>query len=315
MESHDPVDLNIVKRRQFTIETKERKFEGLNKDLQGEWNGPFTFIQAADTQFGLIDRYISKKTDNDIKWAKEIHYLRLFIEKVNKLVPTPKFIVICGDLVDAFPLPYSKFPHPDIQKLRKSQVADLKAILCELDPAIKLVCVCGNHDVGDKPTEESIDIYKKDFGDDYFSFWHSGCKFITLNSQLYYDSSEIPEQKKEQDKWLQNELAADSDQKHLVIFQHIPLFFESPDEPTHAYFNIEIEQRKKLIEKFKEAGVKKVFCGHYHRNAGGFDGDFECIVTSAIGAQLGDDGHGFRLVEVTENDIKHQYIKVSDEVN
>ena len=55
--------------------------------------------------------------------------------------PKPKFFVICGDLVDAM---------PSEVELRKKQVYDLKFVLRELDPEIKLVCVCGNHDVGDK---------------------------------------------------------------------------------------------------------------------------------------------------------------------
>lgn len=39
----------------FTDENEEKK-----------WNGSFCFVQAADTQLGLIDRYILKKKDEDI---------------------------------------------------------------------------------------------------------------------------------------------------------------------------------------------------------------------------------------------------------
>ena len=88
-------------------------------------------------------------------------------------------------MVDAFPI--------ERAKLRESQVNDLKKSLSELDSGIKLVCICGNHDVGDEPTKDTIDQYSKEFGDDYFSFWCRGCKFITLNSQLYFNSSKVPE--------------------------------------------------------------------------------------------------------------------------
>ncbi len=54
-------------------------------------------------------------------------------------------------------------------------------------------------------------------------------------------------------------------------------------------------------------GVRTIFCGHYHRNAGGFDEEMELVVTSAIGAQLGEDKSGFRIVKVTENQIQHDY--------
>lgn len=67
--------------------------------------------------------------------------MRLVIQDINKLNPKPKFFIICGDLVDAFPTQVN---------LRKAQVNDLKMVLQELDPEIKIVCLCGNHDVGNK---------------------------------------------------------------------------------------------------------------------------------------------------------------------
>lgn len=193
----------------------------------------------------------------------------------------------------------------------------MRRILGELNKEIKIVCVCGNHDVGDVPTDESIESYKKDFGDDYFSFWVNGCKFIVINSQLYFESSKVPHRQIEQDKWLQNELDKDLGEfKHLMAFQHIPLFVFDPNEVADPYFNIEPTQRKNLLDRFKKAGLKKIFCGHYHRNAGGwYENSIEVVTTSAIGAQLGNDKHGYRVVDVFEKEIKHEYISVSDEVN
>lgn len=66
-----------------------------------EWKGPFTFIQGADTQFGMIDSYIYKKKDP--KWDKEIILTTEAIRKINCLNPKPRFFVICGDMLDAFP--------------------------------------------------------------------------------------------------------------------------------------------------------------------------------------------------------------------
>ena len=59
--------------------------------------------------------------------------------------------------------------------------------------------------------------------------------------------------------------------KHKVMFQHIPWFLKTPEEPKE-YFNIDIELRRKMLDKFKKSNVSKIFCGHYHRNAGGWDG-------------------------------------------
>uniref|UniRef100_T1JHV3 Calcineurin-like phosphoesterase domain-containing protein n=1 Tax=Strigamia maritima TaxID=126957 RepID=T1JHV3_STRMM len=117
----------------------------------------------------------------------------------------------------------------------------------------------------------------------------------------------VPELAQEQDIWLEGQLALAKTAKHAVIFQHIPWFVADPDEPRHEYFNIDLPIRHKMLEKFKNAGVKIVFCGHYHRNGGGTDGDLEVVVTSAIGAQLGSDKHGFRVVRVLDKCIKHQY--------
>ncbi len=54
-------------------------------------------------------------------------------------------------------------------------------------------------------------------------------------------------------------------------------------------------------------GVKAVFSGHYHRNAGGCYDGLDMVVSSAVGCQLGDDTHGVRVVVVTEEDIIHRY--------
>lgn len=171
--------------------------------------------------------------------------------------------------------------------------------------------------MGDVPTDESIDSYKRDFGDDYFTFWTNGCKFIVLNSQLYFNSTRVPHCRQQQDEWLDRELARDQgDHKHLVVFQHIPLFVSNPNEAADPYFNIEPVQRRNLLERFEKAGVSKVFCGHFHQNAGGlYKNSLEVVVTSAVGAQLGRDKHGFRVVDVYENEIKHAYVAVSDQVN
>lgn len=53
--------------------------------------------------------------------------------------------------------------------------------------------------------------------------------------------------------------------------------------------------------------MKAVFCGHYHRNAGGCHDGLDVVVSSAIGCQLGDDAHGVRVVVVTADQVVHRY--------
>lgn len=77
-----------------------------------------------------------------------------------------------------------------------------------------------------------------------------------LNSQLYFDSSKCPELKQAQDVWLNEQLAVAEKQKckHIIVFQHIPLFLRKPDE-DHDYFNLEKSVRQEIMEKFHKAGI------------------------------------------------------------
>ncbi|GLH03899.1 Serine/threonine-protein phosphatase CPPED1 [Gryllus bimaculatus] len=60
------------------------------------------------------------------------------------------------------------------------------------------------------------------------------------------------------------------------------------------------------------SSVEKAFCGHYHNNAGGMYKTMEVVVTSAIGAQLGDAKPGVRIVKVYEDKIEHTYYGIDD---
>jgi len=72
-------------------------------------------------------------------------------------------------------------------------LVDFQQVFEDLHPAIPLVCVCGNHDIGDSPTVATVAQYRNEFGDDFFSFWVGGCKFLVINSQYFYDCSQVPE--------------------------------------------------------------------------------------------------------------------------
>ena len=137
-----------------------------------------------------------------------------------------------------------------------------------------------------------------------------------LNSQYYEDHSQVPGEYKKQELWLDQQLASFKEGKesgskedrpsHCIVFQHIPWFLNTADEPKQ-YFNIDPPTRMRMLDKLRDAGVTHVFCGHYHRNAGGRYGDLEVVVTSAIGQQIGSDVSGMRLVKVTQDEIQHKY--------
>ena len=273
--------------------------------IQFAMSSSFAFVVNATNNYHLGSSSTVACTASDqypnVTWEREIELCRQSVTILNAMRPRPAFFIVCGDLVDAMPDLW-----PDI---RKEQEKDLLKVYSELDDEIPMVCVCGNHDVGNRPTKDTIASYRTTFGDDYFSFWQGGVHFLVLNSQLYEDCSLTADLAAEQDKWLEEELAKGA--THKIIFQHIPWFLESPDEPKQ-YFNIENDLRKKMLNKFKQEKVGKIFCGHYHRNAGGWDEDLELVVTSAIGCQIGKDPHGMRIVKVSKSGLEHAYHSLFD---
>lgn len=284
------------------LRAKHRTFSGLTEDAEREWTGPFCFIQAADPQLGLMKAWRDGDCDGGgDEWAEEVELTKQAVEAVNQLRPRPRFMVLCGDLVHAMPdTPF-----------RESQEQDLKAALKGTDPAIPLVFVSGNHDLGNTPTPRTLEQYCSAWGNDYFSFWVGGVFCLVLNSQLFYDASACPHLKEAQETWLEEQLSRASSStepkpKHILVFQHIPLYLKSPDEEDD-YFNLQRVVRQDLLDRFKKAGVKAVFSGHYHRNAGGCHGGLDMVVSSAIGCQLGEDTHGVRVVVVTADNVIHRY--------
>lgn len=286
---------------------ERRVLRGLSEDVEGQWRGPFCFIQAADPQLGLMKAWREGDCDGGgDEWAEEVELTKQAVEAVNRLQPRPRFMVLCGDLVHAMPdTPF-----------RAEQERDLKAALKDTDPSIPLVFVSGNHDLGNTPTPQTVQQYCSQWGDDYFSFWVGGVLCLVLNSQLFFDASACPQLKEAQETWLEEQLsrasassAAEAKPKHVLVFQHIPLYLKSPDEDDD-YFNLQGAVRQQLIDRFKRAGVKAVFSGHYHRNAGGLHDGLDMVVSSAIGCQLGEDTHGLRVVVVTEAGVVHRYFSL-----
>ncbi|XP_076042358.1 serine/threonine-protein phosphatase CPPED1-like [Oratosquilla oratoria] len=285
--------------RKFAVQTQDRKFTAFKEDDEKRWKEPFFFIQAADTQLGMQEKFVERI--RDYGWSKELDWCRRTVQDVNAMSPRPKFVVVCGDLLDAW---------PDSEgTIRTRQEEDFKSVFAELE--VPLVCVCGNHDIGNQPTHHTVSKYRSSFGDDFFSFWCGGVFFIVTNTQYYEDATFVPTLAVEHDSWLEEQLeyARRMNPRHTVVFQHIPPFLKDPTEEK-MYFNMDISLRYALLERFHNAGIRHVFCGHYHRNAGGFYKDLELVVTSAIGAQLGESKNGYRVVKVLSDCLEHQYYEI-----
>jgi len=274
-------------------QARDRTFQSFDAQAERNWQGNYFFLQLADTQYGMFS--------GNKGFEKEAVLSQQAVKHINRL--RPRYVIVCGDLTNATP----KHPRYD------AQVSQYKRDFSEIDEDIPLVCVCGNHDIGNRPTPASIDIYKKNFGDDYFAFWVGGAFNIVLNSSVLKDPSGAPKILDAQYEWLDQQLedAQKAEAKHIFIFQHHPLFLTQPDEDDQ-YFNIPLVRRTPLVKKLQQADVRAVFAGHYHRNSHGRAGTMEMITTGPVGMPFGKATSGFRIVTVHEDHIQHQYYGLDD---
>ncbi|MDH4126244.1 MAG: metallophosphoesterase [Gammaproteobacteria bacterium] len=242
------------------------------------------FVQIADPQFGMFTE--------DADFVQETANFEFAIANINRLKPA--FVVICGDLINK--------PGDGAQR------DEYLRISAQLDPAIRLYAAAGNHDVGNAPTPESLREYREHFGPDYYSFEDSGIYGIVLNSSLLVAPQAVSADADAQERWLIAELekARRSDARHIVVFQHYSWFIEHADEPD-MYFNIPLETRRRYLALFRDAGVRYLFSGHYHRNALASDGPLEMITSGPVGKPLGDGASGLRVVRVMHDRLEHQY--------
>ncbi len=250
---------------------------------------PFFFIQLSDPQFGMYtaNREFSQETAN----------FEFAIATVNRLKPA--FVIITGDLVH--------------KPGDSAQIAEYQRITAKLDPNITLYNVAGNHDVENIPTPESLAAYTKIFGPDRYTFRNGPITGIVLNSSLIHSPQGAPAHADLQEAWLDAELAGARARgaRHLVVFQHHPWFLTKADEPDQ-YFNIPLVRRARYLARFREFGVRYLFSGHYHRNAGGRAGDVEMITTGPVGRAFEPDRSGLRVVIVRDSGIEHTYHEFGD---
>jgi 3',5'-cyclic AMP phosphodiesterase CpdA len=242
------------------------------------------FIQMTDPQFGMYS------ADHD--FAHETANFEFAIANANRLKPA--FVVVCGDLVN--------------KPADPAQVAEYLRVAAKLDKSIKLFNVAGNHDVRNQPTPVSLAAYRERFGPDYYTFRFPDFAGFVLDSSLIQHPESAPEEAARQEQWLLAELkkAAADGVRWRVVFQHIPLFLENPDEPGQ-YFNIPKEAREKYLAMFQKYGVAAVFAGHYHRNASGQAGSLRMITNGPVGMPIDEPASGIRIVKVSPSLLEDKY--------
>lgn len=289
-----------------------------------------TFVVCADTQFGM--------TSMNREWQTELEYSRQAIQAINELQPRPLFCCVCGDLVDMTAAIYAEIENrseDECNQIQDAQNEDFKKCWDDLHPDIALVCVCGNHDVGNRPTRATVQRFRTAFGDDYLAWWANGTYNIVLNTSLFSDPSGATDLYEEQLNWLGDRLhyAAEAQAGNIFVFGHHPWFLYQDDEVTEdlkgespypvewgtrehgfadSYFHIPLQYRRKVMDLFKEYGVSAAFAGHFHQNLVSRSSfGMEMIVTSSLSMVFRSTGipegfdepntRGLRIVSVQSN--------------
>jgi 3',5'-cyclic AMP phosphodiesterase CpdA len=251
---------------------------------------PFFFLQFSDPQFGMFSA--------DKEFSQETVNFEMAIATANRLKPA--FVVVTGDLVN--------------KAGDAAQIAEYKRIAAKLDKSIPLYNVAGNHDVENEPTPESVAAYRKSFGPDHYTFRSGSFVGVVLNSSVIHSPGKAADLPQTQLTWLMAELTRlkQSGARHLVVFQHHPWFLKADDEPDQ-YFNIPLARRSSYLDMFKQAGVRALISGHYHRNAIAKAGSIDMITTGPVGKPLGDNPQsGIRVVIVRDDGLSHRFYSLGE---
>jgi len=257
------------------LRAQNREFFGMTEISESIWTSNYEFICMGDPQIGMGDQKMEEE------------FSRLAVEFINQRKTRIKFVIICGDHTHNLENFWSKGDLEGGRKKRLDELVAYKKIYSKLDKNIPLVCVCGNHDVGNKPTTKTIQLYKDEFGDDYFSFWCGGVKFFVLNSQIIQGLEPSNALSIAHEKWVDEEfeMKHENEPVHSVVVCHIPPFCWDVEE-RDTNFNWPKGKREMWLNKMSKAGVNKVYCSHYHRRAGGKYKGIEVVVSGALGTHI-----------------------------
>lgn len=311
------------------------------------------FIITADTQFGvLMDGFLME----DPNWDEEINISRECVRQINVMKgdERPLFVCVCGDLLDtegSFGEAHASWKNVMKDWERHSifgqQIKDWKEVWSHLDEDIGLVCLCGNHDVGNRPTAASIKHWTSAFGNDYLAFWVNGTYNIGLNNCIFSDPSGAMDLCEEQLKWLEGRLeyASARHASQVFVYSHYPWFITNEDEDDmtmnsvslppagwggkdrkfpDSYFNIPIEIRKVVLSLFRKHNVKACFSGHFHQNViSETSWGMPMIITAPLSMMLKSTSQlslekeehklGFRTVDVHESSFCHKFIPLENQ--
>lgn len=172
----------------------------------------------------------------------------------------PDFTIAVGDMIEGYT--------DDMDEIRQ-QWEEYVTLIEPLSAPI--YHTPGNHDIWIDGTDASINLYKEFIGDLNYSFDHRGVHFVVMDNSRWGKIDELPQETIE---WLTNDLQNNSEALYILVFYHIPYWFESLAQGLPD----------KLHDIFKEYGVDAVFTGHYHEF---FADEYDGIIYTSIGSSGG----------------------------
>ncbi len=236
---------------------------------------PFSFVQLCDTQLGMGGY------EHDIKTFQQA------VKQINEL--EADFVVICGDLV---------------HNAADSTYTDFNKILSGLEIPSHLVS--GNHDVGNVPTDTTLQYYRKTIGDDYYQFDHKNHSFIVTNTQLW--KVDVDNESEKHNAWFEETLKIQGYKQYPVfVLGHYPLYTELPDEEEH-YYNLPIPTRKRILELFMENNVVAYLSGHTHKLTMNKYEHIQLVSGETTSKNFDDRPFGFRVWQVSTDTIKNDFV-------
>ena len=217
---------------------------------------------------------------------------------------TPVYGLVCGDIVGNHPIHY----------------APLKKIFG--DTRIPFFFSPGNHDVtwGVRSNERSKEIYKQNFGPNYYSFKRGKVHYVVLDNSFLLGRSYVSYLTEQQLSWLQQDLASVPVGSTVIVVLHIPT--STRETPANESLGKVLQNRKHLHEMLQDYNAH-IFSGHlhYHDNFVITDRLFE-HVHAAICAEfwqmpLSSDGtpQGYGVFEITGENVKWYYKSVGYDKN
>ena len=203
------------------------------------------------------------------------------IAEINKLDPQPAIVFVVGDFI----LGYTG---TDL-KLARREWEEFDLVTRTINAPVRMAP--GNHDIWNVP---SYNLYRKRYGESYYSFNYGNCHFVMLNSEEPEADGTIPGKiTGEQLKWLRGDLHGHRAMAHKFVFLHKPLWATHRGMESSGWN----ENVHPLLDKYN---VDIVFAGHDHQYVNyGIKDAVQYYVTGGGGAGLeGGMGEGTGVREI-----------------